>query len=130
MGKTSSESKWRWNSNHYTQVKVSLKPETAAAFKTACAANDVSMTSVISQFIAKYCGAAIKKGGYSPDLSTKRQRRAAVRSIIHLLDRIKTNEEQYQDNIPDNLQGSATFQAAEDTISLLTEALDLLEMAY
>jgi hypothetical protein len=111
-------------------MKVSLKPETAAAFKTACAANDVSMTSVISQFIAQYCGIATKKGGYSPDLSTKRQRRAALRSIIHLLDRIKTNEEQYQDNIPDNLQGSMVFQTAEDTISALNDAIDLLETAY
>ena len=130
MAKTSTESKKLWNSKNYTQLKVSLNPKTVAAFKAACASNNVSMASIISQFISQYCGIAIKKGGYSPDLSTKRQRRAAIRSIIQLLDRIKTNEEQYLNNIPDNLQGSVVFDAAEHCISALDEAIDLLETAY
>jgi len=130
LAKTSTESKQIWNSKNYTQLKVSLNPETVAAFKTACTANNVSMSSVISQFISQYCGTAIKKRAYSPDLSTRRQRRAAVRSITQMIDRIRTNEEQYRDNIPDNLQGSAAFDAAEHCISALDEAIDLLETAY
>ena len=130
MGKTSTESKWHWNSKNYTQLKVSLNPETVALFKAACATNDVSMTSVISQFISQYCGVATKKGGYSPNLSTKRQRRAAVRSIINMLERIKTNEEIYHDNIPDNLHGSMAFELAEASISALNDSIDSLESAY
>jgi monoamine oxidase len=130
LGNTSNQAKQRWNTDNYTQVKVSVKPETAAAFKAACAASNVSMSGVISQFMAKYCGSATKKGGYSPELSTKRQRRAAVRFSITLLERIKTNEEQYRDNIPENLQGSIAFETAENSISALCEAIDLLETAY
>ena len=36
LGKTSTASKERWNSTNYTQVKISVRPETAAEFKAAC----------------------------------------------------------------------------------------------
>ena len=130
MGNTSTQVKHRWNTAHYTQVKVSVKPETAAAFKAACAASNVSVTATISQFMSQYCNAAIEKRGYSPDLSTKRQRRAVTRSIIHQLERVRDNEERYRDNIPDNLQGSTSFDTAEQCISALYEAIELLESAY
>ena len=130
MAKTSSDTKKLWNSKNYTQLKVSLKPDIATIFKAVCVKNDVSMTSVISQLISQYCGIAIKKGNYSPDLSTKRQRRAAVRNTIFLLERIRDNEEQYRDNIPGNLQASAGFESAESSISALDEVIDLLESAY
>lgn len=130
MGKTSNQSKQQWNAKNYAQLKVSLKPDTVATFRAACAANNVSMTSAIEQFINQYCGTATKKGGYAPNLSTKRQRRTAVRSAVNLLERIKDNETQYQDNIPDNLRGSDAFDSAEDCISALAEAIELLETAY
>lgn len=130
LAKTSTEPKNLWNSKNYTQLKVSLKPDITTTFKAVCAKNDVSMTSVISQLICQYCGIAIKKGDYSPVLSTKRQRRAAVRNTILLLERIRDNEELYRDNIPTNLQASAGFESAESCISALDEAIDLLESAY
>lgn len=68
--------------------------------------------------------------GYSPNLSTKRQRRAAVRSIIGQLERICDNEESYLENIPENLQGGINFENADQCVSLLTEALEILESAY
>jgi hypothetical protein len=116
-------------SNH-TQDKVSVKTDTALAFKKACEVRDISMASAISQFMEQFCGAIAQKPGYSPDLSTRRQRRAAVGSITHQLERVRDNEEQYLENIPDNLRSGAAFDNAEHCISMLEEALDLLTSAY
>ena len=130
MGVNGTDAKQRFNSAHYTQVKISVKPETAAAFKDACAASAVSMASVLAGFMNQFSGISAEKKGYSPDLSTKRQRRAAVRNIIQQLERVKDNEEFYMDNIPDNLQGSIRFESAEICVSNILEAIELLESTY
>jgi hypothetical protein len=52
MGKTSNETKARWNAAHYTQVKVSVKPEVAEAFKNRCRADGVSMAAELSRFMS------------------------------------------------------------------------------
>ena len=116
----------------YVQVKVSVKPETAAAFKAACAASDVSMASVLSQFMESYSGAVMEKskGGYAPDLSDRRKRRIATRHLIKQLLRLRDNEECYFENIPENFHGSEGYDRAEQCITLITEAIELLEEAY
>jgi len=115
---------------NHKQVKVSVKTDTAMAFKKACESQGISMAFAISQFMERFCGAAASKPGYSPDLSTRRQRRAAVASIISQLERVRDNEERYLENIPVNLQGGTAFDNAEQCISSLEEALDLLASAY
>jgi hypothetical protein len=62
----------------------------------------------------------------SPKYETKRQRRAAVKSIINLLGQIKYSEEQYMSRIPENLQGSVVYDNAEQCVSCLDEAIDTL----
>jgi len=52
--KTSNTVKDRWNASHYTQIKVSVNPDTATAFKEACAVNGVSMASILSEFMDEY----------------------------------------------------------------------------
>ena len=116
-------------SNH-TQVKVSVDVQVASSFKNACQARNISMASAISQFMEQFCGNISQKNGYSPDLSTRRQRRAAISSLIRQLERVRANEEQYLDNIPDNLQAGAAFADAEQCVSVLEDALDLLNSAY
>jgi len=116
-------------SNH-TQVKVSVNTQVAALFKKACASSNISMASAINQFMMQFSGNATKKSDYSPDLSTRRQRKAAATSIIRLLERIRSNEEQYMENIPDNLQGGTAFANAEHCISILDEVIDLMMSAY
>ena len=116
--------------NPATQVKVSVKSEVARAFKASCRTNDTSMTTVLSDFMIQYSKVAVQKGGYAPNLSSRRQRRAAVYTIIHQLVRIKDNEELYRDNIPLNLQGGNAFDIAEQTLSTLDEVLDLLASVY
>ena len=112
------------------QVKISVPPGAAHAFKTACKANDTSMTAVISGFMSQYSKDVMQKGEYAPNLSTRRQRKAAVQAIIYQLERIRDNEEHYRDNIPPNLQGGSAYEAADQCISTLDETLDLLASAY
>jgi len=129
MGKASTQSKQRWNSENYTQVKVSVAPEVASAFKAACASSDVSMASKLSTYMMEYSNAA-QKGGRSPDYATKRQRRAAVRSIAQQLELIKIAEEKCRDNTPESLQGSVNYENAEQSVSLLEEVIELLTAIY
>jgi len=112
--------------NCYRQVKIHAPVNVAAAFREACSANGVSMASVISEFMAGYSKAAMTAGKHPPFYATKRARRAVISSIVKQLELIKTAEEQYRDNIPENLQGSVVFDNAEQAVLSLEEAIDLL----
>jgi hypothetical protein len=129
MGSAATQSKQRWNSKHYTQLKISVAPETASAFKAACASSGVSMAGTLSQYMLDYSKTA-RKSGWPPVYATKRQRRAAVKSIIQELERIKMAEAQSRDNIPGNLQGAEIFENADQCVSSLEEVIELLESIY
>jgi hypothetical protein len=129
MSNAATESKQRWNASHYTQVKVAVKPEIASAFRATCAAANVSMAGQLSQFMADYSN-TIANRKTSPDYSTKRKRRAAIQSIVMQLQQIKDAEERYRDNIPDNLQASVVYETAEQCVSLLDEAAELIDSIY
>jgi len=118
------------NSPAATQIKVSVKPEVALAFKATCKANDTSMVAVLSDFMIQYSKVAAQKGGYAPNLSRRKHRRVAMQSIIRQVERIRENEERYRDNIPTNLQGSSPFEIADQSLSTLDEVLDLLALVY
>jgi hypothetical protein len=123
MGKTSNEAKWRWNCNHYTQIKVSVQPEIATKFKAKCQTKGVSMASEISRFMS----GENKK----PDIcSTRQRRRKALVSVITQLEEIFYAEKQYWDNIPINLQNAPAYEAAEQAATAMEEALGLLYQAY
>jgi len=113
------------NNSEYTQVKVSVDSKIAAAFKTSCISDDISMASVLSQYMAKYSGFS-SKSHFSSSLSTKRQRRDAIEKIIRQLENIKGFEESYKDRIPDNLQSSIVFESADQWVSVLEEVIDSL----
>jgi len=123
MGATSNEAKQRWKDGNYTQVNVSLPPETVTAFKAKCSAAGVSMRSEISKFM---------DGGVPAPISvkTRRDRRKAVKAMIRRLEAVIAAETGYAENIPENLQGSVFHEAAEDTVSELEEALAILSEAY
>jgi len=109
----------------YTQVKVSVDSQIAAAFKSSCLSADVSMSSVLSQFMAKYSGISCKNSS-APSLSTKRQRRAAIGKVILQLQHILLYEEAYRDRIPDNLHSSAVFDTADQWVSVLDDVIESL----
>jgi hypothetical protein len=129
MGNAATQSKQRWNSKHYAQVKISVAPETASAFKAACASSGVSMAETLSRYMSEYSKTP-QKSSRSPAYATKRQRRAAVNSIVRELERIKAAEEHSRDRIPENLQGAEIFENAEQCVSSLDEAIELLESIY
>jgi len=116
-----------YDNGRYKQVKISVSPEIASAFKGACAVTNVSMASKLSQFMSEYSNTAYTKQKPSPDYSTKRLRCAAIHKIIRELERIKDCEKQYRDKIPENLQSSAFFDRAEEFISYLDSAIEALE---
>ena len=130
MGKTSNTAKQIWNAEHYTQIKVSVKPETAAAFRSACQVAGVSMASAISTFMMDYPTIPPKKGSLSVLTTTRRDRRNALNMLLGFLNQIRDAEELYRDRIPENLAGSSAYDAADETVSLLSDAIDLLESAY
>jgi hypothetical protein len=108
-----------------TQVKVSVDTQIASAFKKACAGANISMAAELSGFMASYASVRMKRKD-APDYSTRRRRRTAIRSIIEQLEQIKACEERVRDNTPENLQGSSVYEAAEEAVSSLEEAIDTL----
>jgi hypothetical protein len=123
------QAKKRWNERHYTQIKVSVDPDVAVAFKTACASSNISMAAVLTGFMTEYSNAA-EKHKSAPDYSTRRVRRAAMTRIARQMEQILSAEEQYRENIPENLRGSVVFDKADECVSLLEEALELLGAIY
>jgi len=131
VGNASNEAKYRWNQAHYTQLKLSLNPEIAAAFKQSCLAKEVSMASEITRFMTENsAGADSSKSSQSVTVETRPQRRKAVKHILDLLGSIIDAETQYMENIPQNLRNSRNYDIAEQSLDALEEALDLLENAY
>ena len=123
------DKKWNFSECHYTQMKVAAPPGLASAFKKACAASDVSMRSVLMEFMADYCKINIdKKKG--TDYSTRGLRRAAIEKITQQLCWIRDAEEEYRDRIPENLQGSVVYDNADETVAFLDEAIENLLSAY
>jgi len=130
----SREAVGKWNKEHYSQFKVSVEKELASAFREACANEKTSAAGVVKAFMREYLGrerpAAASAPAQGPRASTRGERRKEVRAAIDGLTRVRDAEEAYMDNIPDNMQGGARFEAAAQTVSMLDDALDALREAY
>jgi len=112
----------------YAQVKVSVRPEVAEAFKSACGKAGLSMASEMSRFMSAYPAAATKPA--TVKIGTRQERRKAVRTITAALEAIHTAEERYRDNIPDNLQSGQAYENADNTVDRLQEAISALAEAF
>jgi hypothetical protein len=108
----------------YTQLKISVDPQLAAAFKSACIASGRSMASVLAHFMADF--ARSETSTPNADLHTKRQRRAEIQNIIKRLRRVRDSQQRSLDRIPVNLHSAPAFDSAESWISSLDEAIDSL----
>ena len=113
----------------YTQIKISVCPELAKGFKSACNTANASITSVLTGYISGYVHSGPAPEA-QPGYGTRRRRRSAVGSIVKQLEKIKLSEESYRDNIPANLQCSSVYENADRSVSALDEALELLASAY
>lgn len=130
MGKTSNASKQKWNKENYTQVKVAVPHNIAVAFKEKCKAGGVSMAKELSCFMSSQSLQAPMKKDTSIAIATRPQRRKALISLVQQLADILEEEMGYMSRIPINLQESSRYESAEATVSILEEALDLLNEAY
>lgn len=110
-----------------TQVKVSVEPQIAIAFKRACAAANVSMAAELSKFMVDYANGSVKSR-VAPDYTTRRKRRTATKRIIMELEQLKAAEEYLLNHAPVNLQGAPTYETAEDYISIFDDVIGLLKV--
>jgi hypothetical protein len=106
-----------------TQVKFTIEEEIVEAFKIRCAAEGVSMASVVRRWMMD--GQPVRAVSINSD--TRKRRRAAVAHIVCLLTSVLNREAGYRDNIPEQFE--QRIEAADlacdqlaDAISILTEA--------
>jgi hypothetical protein len=130
----SREARRKWNAEHYLQFKLSAEKSLIAAFKDACAIEGSSASGVVRAFMQEYAN-----GKRTPQaatqatqhrLSTRGDRRKGIAAAIATISQIREAEEAYLNNIPDNMQGGARFEAAAQTVAVLDDALDALQDAY
>ena len=65
-----------------------------------------------------------------PDCSTRRKRRAALAASLATLELICIGEAEYRDNMPSNLMASDAYDMADYYVTLLEEAIDVLQSVY
>lgn len=127
----SNKAKQNWNAAHYTQIKVSVQPEIAEKFKTACAQAGISMATALSGFMAEYSKIAQPCVQTKKDMvSTRKDRRFAIKSISDQMEELLAAEECYYENVPQNLQGSRWHEASGESIAVFHEVLGLLSDIY
>jgi len=106
------------------QVKVLVDESVAQGFKRACEAAHISMAETLAQYMSAFAKAPTTPK--EKDYTTRKLRRRAISTIVMQLGQIKKHEEGYRDRIPENLQGSSVYESAEDFISKLEEAAEIL----
>lgn len=52
-----------------------------------------------------------------------------IEEISDALESIKSDEEEYRDNIPENLQSSERYEKAEEAVCMMEDAIDNLSDA-
>ena len=107
-----------------TQVKFTIESDVVSAFKTRCAAEGVSMTSEIREYM-KTCK---PKKAVKAMVHTRPLRRKAVMGIIGLLNDILDMETAYRDNIPEVFE--QRYEVADYTCERLADAIACLEEAF
>jgi hypothetical protein len=130
VGKTSNAAKQTWNKNHYTQIKVAVKHQTAAGFKAACAAAGTSMVSELAGFMDEYTNPAEVKETAPIRVKTLGDRRKAMARICSLMTEVRDAEEEYMNRIPENLQSSSRYDDADERLGKLDEAIDIISDIY
>jgi hypothetical protein len=130
MGKTSNAAKQRWCKTHRKQVKAAVPPEAAAAFRARCMAGGVSMASELSRFMRGQDAESRPKAKQEFRVATRPQRRKTLALLIRHIEAAMGAESDYMGAMPENLQNSCRYEAANETISALEEAISILSGAF
>jgi flagellar biosynthesis chaperone FliJ len=115
------------------QVKISVAPELAESFKSACASAGVSMAAEISKYMLERIDALsdiARKNANKSNIDTRGKRRRHISLIVTQLEAIMERENVYMDNIPDNLKTSQAYENAEQSVDALEQAIEVLKEAY
>jgi hypothetical protein len=136
MGLKRTANKQRWNEKNYAQIKVSVKPHIAKAFKDQCLARGESQASVLSRLMSEYSEedppeedkTASKKATDGDKYDTRRKRRKIVSGMLSPLECVLEAEEGYRDNIPSAF--TSRYETAENAVERLSTALENLQEAY
>lgn len=113
------------------QLKITMEAETVKAFKSACTINGVTMTAELSNFIKERINVLNKSyTANSNCIKTKGGRRKEIAKCINLLIKIRDAENEYKKNIPTNLVSGPAYEASEQAIELLDEAVSILSEAF
>ena len=110
----------------YIQIKAYVSPETAAAFREKCLRENVSVSGGLNEFINGEVG----KRSPVDAVETRGRRRNAVGILMAKLGAVISAETAYRENIPENPGNSRVYEASEQTVEILEEALGLLGDAY
>jgi hypothetical protein len=130
MGKTSNQSKQQWNAKNYVQLKISIAPDIAAAFKAKCVASGVSMTGELTRLMG---GRSTNKRIQEPTVDmyrTRRLRRNGLEILMAHLEAMRDAEQDYLNAMPANLDTSPMHEAAEQAVTALDDALNSLYNAF
>jgi len=140
MSKTASYIKDRYNAKTYDRYTFYLRKDEPLNNCLQTDKGKQTTSQIIKDALSMYYGNKIEpveniqqkqtKPQQPPKYETKRQRRAATKNIINQLEQIKATEEIKHANVPENLQGSETYETAEECIATLDEAIEQLKTAY
>jgi hypothetical protein len=114
------------------QLKILVDEQLLSAFKAACKESGVSMAAELAGYMKRRTLQAenLPTKTIPPRIATRRDRRGALKSIIPMIVTIRDAEEEYLGRIPENLGSGAAYESAESAVSILDEAIALLEEAF
>jgi len=133
MGTAATKAKRKWNREHYTNVAVAMNPELATKLKEFCGEKKVSVTSVITGLVAGYLGTEIPLPKEKPQKKAPNNRSKRRRDLwVHIaaIEDIYRGEEEYLNNIPENLHDSIRYENAENSVEHLLAGLEALKEVY
>jgi len=99
----------------------------AVAFNTVRVADTFAQSS-----LSRNGGFIVKTHAEQSNLEfvSRQKRRAGVKAILMRLSAIRSAEQRYLDNVPDNFQNSESFEVGENAVDILDEVIGLLTDAY
>jgi hypothetical protein len=127
------QSREKWTSENYDQIKVSVPKELAINFKKECVESDTPMAQVLKQAMMDFCGQKKPKAKLipkKPQVDTRQKRRKAVALALEIVEDARDAEAAYLDAIPENLRNSSRYDNAEVCVAALDEAAQALACAY
>jgi len=108
-----------------TQIKFTIDAEIVTAFKARCKSQGVSMTSVVSRFMATCMP---EKACTKACLHARPMRRKATIDTADFLAELLGLEEQYSDSIPE--QFTQRYDTADHACKQIADAISSLEDAF